>query len=774
MTVKQVGEGVYAINGLPKRSQLLVLPAGQISVDESPLITLSGGDVQNIIENIDNYITNINSQLLDDVMLLYSDQTASGEKTFVDDLRVASNLLPSGSTVAIGASGTEFDELWVNTIHADSILVEGSPGLKLGHDGTRGYVDSTQDNDIDFRRNGLPFLRLEDGLAFFNTDVAILQNLSVSGTTTTLNTEQLLVEDNLVTLNSTHSGAPILDAGIEINRGSQPNALILWDEFNDQWEVGVSGATDKITVESELLAASGTLQADIDTRATYAQLVATSGVLQTDINNRVLRSGDTMTGFLTLSANPTSSLHASTKSYTDTQDNLRVLKSGDTMTGDLLASSTSVDLGSSSNRFGNVHAAVFQNATGDVTLAGGDDVVVRAAGGSGDIFLQTGGSNTRWIVSSAGALYPNTDAFYDIGLTSRACSRVFSRNLLSDTTLGLGSANAVRWNINTGGTLYPATNGTYLLGGSSNHISAAYINTVTTVNNTSMRVYNGLGTNGRLMLGVSSGPDYTTGAFLELFGISYPGGSGDVRLGSATGGRVLFYSGGTAGINDLRWGIDNNGTLSNYNSGGNHTYLNMYAAGGSQTQAIQFIRTNSASVNSYAFLTCQAQHTTTPDNKFHLLGNGNLRLDGSASSPAADYAEYFELKDGEAAIEVGETVVLDGDRIRKFDSNVDTVTDIVGVVRHTDTSTFTGNAPLNWPSRYQKTEFGEILLSTSGTPLENPDFDPEQEYIPREERPEWYKIGMLGQVAVKPGATKHPNWIKMKDLSGAAELWFIR
>ena len=61
---------------------------------------------------------------------------------------------------------------------------------------------------------------------------------------------------------------------------------------------------------------------------------------------RVLKAGDSMSGFLTLNANPTSDLHAATKqyvdsattglvskTYVDTADSARVLKSGDTMTG---------------------------------------------------------------------------------------------------------------------------------------------------------------------------------------------------------------------------------------------------------------------------------------------------------------------------------------------------------------------------------------------------------------------------------------------------------
>lgn len=47
----------------------------------------------------------------------------------------------------------------------------------------------------------------------------------------------------------------------------------------------------------------------------------------------VLKAGDTMTGFLTLNANPTANLHAATKQYVDTQDATKVSKAGDTMTG---------------------------------------------------------------------------------------------------------------------------------------------------------------------------------------------------------------------------------------------------------------------------------------------------------------------------------------------------------------------------------------------------------------------------------------------------------
>ena len=70
-------------------------------------------------------------------------------------------------------------------------------------------------------------------------DVTVNGNLTVSGTTTTVNTEELLVADNTVVLNSNYTGSsPSENAGIEIERGTQTNKTLLWDETSDRWTVG--------------------------------------------------------------------------------------------------------------------------------------------------------------------------------------------------------------------------------------------------------------------------------------------------------------------------------------------------------------------------------------------------------------------------------------------------------------------------------------------------------------------------------------------------------
>ena len=66
-------------------------------------------------------------------------------------------------------------------------------------------------------------------------DVVVGGNLTVNGTTTTLNTETLAVEDNIVVLNSNVTGSPSTNAGIEVERGDSTNVSLRWNESTDKW-----------------------------------------------------------------------------------------------------------------------------------------------------------------------------------------------------------------------------------------------------------------------------------------------------------------------------------------------------------------------------------------------------------------------------------------------------------------------------------------------------------------------------------------------------------
>ena len=96
------------------------------------------------------------------------------------------------------------------------------------------------------------------------------------------------------------------------------------------------------------------------------QLTGISSNVQTQIDGKVAKSGDTMTGALVLSGNPTTNLQASTKQYTDTQDALKVAKAGDSMTGHLTLNADPVNA---------LHAAPKQFVESSIATHASDDAL---------------------------------------------------------------------------------------------------------------------------------------------------------------------------------------------------------------------------------------------------------------------------------------------------------------------------------------------------------------------------------------------------------------
>ena len=69
-------------------------------------------------------------------------------------------------------------------------------------------------------------------------DQTITGDLIVQGTTTTIDSQNLVVEDNIITINENASGDT--DAGIMINRTGENNALFIWDETVDKFRFGTT------------------------------------------------------------------------------------------------------------------------------------------------------------------------------------------------------------------------------------------------------------------------------------------------------------------------------------------------------------------------------------------------------------------------------------------------------------------------------------------------------------------------------------------------------
>jgi hypothetical protein len=88
-----------------------------------------------------------------------------------------------------------------------------------------------------------------DGTATFASGVIVQGNLTVNGDVVTVNTEQILVEDNVITLSSGAFEDPSQNAGIEIYRGSGNHDVMsfIWNETSDKWTfTDTSGTYDLV------------------------------------------------------------------------------------------------------------------------------------------------------------------------------------------------------------------------------------------------------------------------------------------------------------------------------------------------------------------------------------------------------------------------------------------------------------------------------------------------------------------------------------------------
>ncbi|MBP5971515.1 hypothetical protein HW132_01875 [Brasilonema sp. CT11] len=74
------------------------------------------------------------------------------------------------------------------------------------------------------------------------TDI-ICYNLTVQGTQTIVNSEQVEIADNIIRLNSNYTGSnPTEDGGIEVNRGTLAAARLYWSETTQKFMSGLAGA----------------------------------------------------------------------------------------------------------------------------------------------------------------------------------------------------------------------------------------------------------------------------------------------------------------------------------------------------------------------------------------------------------------------------------------------------------------------------------------------------------------------------------------------------
>ena len=76
-------------------------------------------------------------------------------------------------------------------------------------------------------------------------DASITGNLTVNGTTTTITTTDTAIKDRQIVLNDGETGAGVTGrySGLEIERGSTVNALLVFDETTDTFVISTDGGS---------------------------------------------------------------------------------------------------------------------------------------------------------------------------------------------------------------------------------------------------------------------------------------------------------------------------------------------------------------------------------------------------------------------------------------------------------------------------------------------------------------------------------------------------
>ena len=235
---------------------------------------------------------------------------------------------------------------------------------------------------------------------------------------------------------------------------------------------------------------------------------------------------------------------------------------------------------------------------------------------------------------------------------------------------------------------------------------------------------------------------------------------------------------------------------------------------GSFSERVVILNAHRAANSGYQFILTYSGDGT--DLEHNLRGDGQAYADGSWNGGGADYAEYFEWKDGNTSSEdrVGYSVVLDGHQIRKATSE-DNASNIIGVISG-NPAVVGDNSWNKWQGKHLKDDYGRYIYEDytqtqwkdsegslvsyqtdlipdnitvpedatviskdeEGQNLKrrkvNPSWNSSTTYISRENRKEWSAVGLMGKLRIRKGQPTGDRWLKMRDISDTVEEWLIR
>jgi hypothetical protein len=209
----------------------------------APNVSFNGGGAVDLVTTLATVNSNVGS---------------FGGTTAIPVLTVnAKGLVTAASTVAISStldiaadSGTDNGVL----VGTDTLTVSGGTGVATSVSGDTITIDIGQavatTSNVTFNNVAVDGTLTSDDITASTMTasghVVVQGNLTVNGTTTTVNSNTVAIGDSIMTLNNDETGTPSENAGFEIERGTSTNVSLLWNEGTDYWQINDGSTTSKI------------------------------------------------------------------------------------------------------------------------------------------------------------------------------------------------------------------------------------------------------------------------------------------------------------------------------------------------------------------------------------------------------------------------------------------------------------------------------------------------------------------------------------------------
>jgi len=230
-------------------------------------------------------------------------QSADKSFTINHDAVTATATAGTAVTLGFGEAFNNISTTYTAQGHVDTVTTVATTLPSLGTTSTTALAGDTTVDDISNANLLTRLAALESSSGAANENIVIgadsgdtiviTGNLTVSGTTTTVNSETINLADNIITLNSNIAGnvAPSENAGIEVLRGNASDVSLYWNEATDEWMLNDGAA--------KVIATEGNIALGTDTTGDYVATITGS----TGIDSSAATSGEGTTHSLTLDLN---------------------------------------------------------------------------------------------------------------------------------------------------------------------------------------------------------------------------------------------------------------------------------------------------------------------------------------------------------------------------------------------------------------------------------------------------------------------------------------